>query len=410
MSIYDNYKQRLTVFGETRRERSKSKIQRNINNKLVDHLSCKDVLINDEQRNLICINVEKLDEKDIKSMPNESFATGDEVVFAGSHWLVIKADVDDEIYMRGTMKRCDTLVRWQNIETLEIIEQWAIDSRPYTSNLNIDRTIVFPKKEFILQFRSNEETKMLGVNKRLLLYEMYDISSKTVVPIALTIQAYNPVNIRGIIELNVVEDASYNAATDNAKLMIADYIDPTITINLIPIPELLLGNSIQIQYEFYQRGELVNIIPNFESSDEEIATVDENGVITAHKIGDVQITVSPSGKYASETINIDVVSMQISKRMIQVTGVDSILNNRSAEYTGFIFDNGIRQSEKVFWSLNTDGLTGVTPTLSIVDDNSVIVNTGNNDRNVDKSFILICRDGLNTLVEEKTIRITSLFG
>lgn len=373
----------------------------------------------EEQREMLIVNGDSFAKKRAITKPNDlNLNYGDMLeVYEDEfddrreyiHWLVTDINAKKKIYSIADITRCNTLVRWQNLETLEIIERWAIDDRPYSTNLNIDKTIVSPKKEFILKFKSDEETLKLGVNRRFLLYSMYDPSNRTVKPVASVIQAHNPVNTPFVIELNVVEDASYNVATDNAELMIADYIDPTITINIIPIPSLLLGDSVLIKYEFYQQNRPIDVVPKFESSDENIATVSETGLVTAHQLGNVQITISAEGKYASETISINVVNMQVSERILTITGANEIRHKRESEYTGFIFDNGVRQIEKVFWHIDKMSLTGLLPTLTVISDNSVKVTIPDNINNVDKKFKLICKDELNTLNSEIEIEIVSAF-
>ena len=124
-NVFDSYKARL-LSAPDRREHTIRKIQNKIVRQMIDHPSKKPLYINDSEEpvDIIVIDGELKDRKEIRSIPGgATFKLSDRIFFADAHWIVMTYDSDTEIYTKGQMRRCDLLLRWQDLETLEIIER-----------------------------------------------------------------------------------------------------------------------------------------------------------------------------------------------------------------------------------------------------------------------------------------------
>lgn len=141
-----------------------------------------------------------------------------------------------------------------------------------------------------------------------------------------------------------------------------DFILTDITLNVTnPLP-LLAGTDSLISYtlqpDYATKRELV-----WESADESVATVDENGCITALKPGEVDITVrSLTAFVATTTLKVQVVDEIISMRELHIasaTGENSVFETASLQLTvSYLPENTTYPAIK--WSSDTPDIVSVT--------------------------------------------------
>lgn len=104
--------QRYTIKNELNRDFNKS-------------LDAYSVLVNGCIKDLNIIKTQNLDEKKIKSRPDEKLYIGDSIKWQNTNWLVTDIDANIDIVSTGLMKQCNYLLKWQN-ENGDIIERWAV--------------------------------------------------------------------------------------------------------------------------------------------------------------------------------------------------------------------------------------------------------------------------------------------
>lgn len=409
-SDYDLYNARINMSGNTRRERTLDNIKFAINSDMYDHPSCKKVIFNDEpdQRQVIIINGDILTKKNIRSFPDETFNVGDMVFFEKHYWIITSIDVDGEIYTRGEMRLCTLLLRWQNPDTLEIIERWGWGRNPYSADVDEGKNISKANNKISVSVILDEETKLLDFDKRFLM----TVRNKK--PVAYKIVGHDAVTLPGLLEVKIAEDASLredrainDGHYDNWELMIADYIDPNLHINITPINNLLMGDTINLQYEIIRATGIITEFPIFYSTDESVATIDEHGLVYGVSKGETEIIIEYQNVKNSIIIYInDIIT---DDKILKITGGLTAMKDESCIYTAFILNNGIQQNTSVSWSMENINFVGKMATINNIDNNTIEVYIENNNKLIGKQFKLTCtaNDNNDIIVNELIVTIKS---
>lgn len=220
----DAFNSKVANDGHRNRERAKKNLIREINNKSVNTLSYQDVLINDVARNLTIDSGTMANKKNISSKCGESFNVGDIVQWCDTKWMIMKADVNDEIYVRGQMQECNYRLRFQNKDK-EIVEYDCIieSASQYNSGEEAYKTITIGYNQNLIYIPLNEDTLYFKSEDR------FFIDNNKVSPKAYRATRVDTVtttfNGVGYITILVTED-QYNPETDNIELFICDYKEP----------------------------------------------------------------------------------------------------------------------------------------------------------------------------------------
>ncbi len=231
ISLFDTYKKRMQVHGDTPRESWISLGKRNLLELAPHSPAYKCVDIDGVEEHLLIISRDEPNEKTIRMMPGRSFRVGQIVTWKTTHWLITQKDEDDEISMRGKIEQCNRQLKWQNNETGEIITRWCTAEKPYYSNLFSDSTLTLSTREFKIQLPYDSETSKIGLDKRFMLDEIdgepktYRVTSVD----AITERFDRDGESSGFLVLNVKQDL-YNPKTDNKELGICNYFDASDSI------------------------------------------------------------------------------------------------------------------------------------------------------------------------------------
>lgn len=358
--------------------------------------------INDEDAEMIIVNGEIMTKKKIILPYDIPLKRGNMIDAYGEKWIVMTVNAKQEIYTIAEIEQCTLLLRWQNPKTLEIIERWGMSQNPYSADIQYDKQVDSAANKIAVTIQLDDETKLLDMDKRFLMTERNEN------PVAYKIVGHDAVTANGLLVIKIQEDASLKdeeSEIDNWDLMIANYIDPKITISIIDIQEVLIGSTTQLKYTIKNANGIVNKIPIFESSDENIATIDENGFITAIDEGNVIISV----KYQNtiKSINIEVKPVVIDNFELKLTGVETLQIGRSSNYTGYVYNNGVITDEAIIWSINDLGINKIA-ILSNIDDNTCKITATSDTKLANKKFRVIGNNIDNGLSEYIEVTIKSL--
>lgn len=126
MSVWDTYRDRMTVTGKSKRDMWVNSSKRDIGRRLLDSPSCRQVLINGEEQTVSITRHAQDGYKKIASLPGETLAHGGLVDFANGKWLITEVDPDNQIYQRGVMRQCNHILRWVSNKTGEVREKWCV--------------------------------------------------------------------------------------------------------------------------------------------------------------------------------------------------------------------------------------------------------------------------------------------
>lgn len=216
----DRYNARLSILGNSRREREIRKKQDYVIRNGIQSPSLKNVLIEGEERQLFVNTGTKPYYKEIQSLPNEVFYVGQIVEWEDNHWLIMDSDFDDEVYVDGTMDQCNYCLRWQN-EKLDIIERWVRigEASAYNTGTKGDLTIEIGYDQMKIYIPYDEETVKLRREQKFFI----DNNKENPTPYKITrVDTVTDVyNGHGLI--SAIFSEVQLTDKDNIELMICDY-------------------------------------------------------------------------------------------------------------------------------------------------------------------------------------------
>lgn len=236
---WETYKHKLTATGNSRRDRQIAQTQRSILNRSINSPAYKEVLINGEPRQVVITSCAELYNKRINALPNEHIYAGDDVEWNGQHWIIDMIDCEDEVYQRGTMKHCNTYLKWQK-EDGEIIGRWGYSEDITKFALGMVETTIINSIQFGIKLLLplDEETVKLRRDRRFLIGieedkpNAYILTQRNVIT-----QNFSQtlVNKGGILTLSFSQTQLEEQNGDRPDLMIANYFDPKeLEDNFIP--------------------------------------------------------------------------------------------------------------------------------------------------------------------------------
>lgn len=225
MSNWGLYEARLLRNGQTERDRVIARERDMLMRRRYDSAALKEVEVHGVEQSLFIHATDVASEKTFNTLPGETIELGDVIFWNKMHWLVTNVDFDDEVTRKGRIQQCNRQIRWQNPKTGKIVERWCLATKPYTSNIHEGTIVANSNREYKVQIGFDDETILVGLNRRFLLEEIDgEPKAYEVVSVDTITNRYEDVG-GGFLVWNLSQH-EYNPATDNAALMIADYVKP----------------------------------------------------------------------------------------------------------------------------------------------------------------------------------------
>lgn len=238
MTVWDNYRERMSARGDTKREADRIREVRLLNRQLKESLSYNEVSVfpgkygynidSDEMQkhkvtqHVAIDNTDSLNEKYICTLPGEDVEIGSLVVWMGNHWLVNERDANTTLYTKAKMVQCNHLLKWINSD-LEIIEQWSIltDGTKYLTGEYIDSKFITTRGDtrIAIEVAKNQETERLNRENRFLIDDP-DTPHKLAYTLSKPLKV-NIYNGQGTYKFVLQEVTA--TAYDNHELGIAEY-------------------------------------------------------------------------------------------------------------------------------------------------------------------------------------------
>jgi len=217
MNGWDIYESRMVENRQAWLDHAKGTIHR----KLHSSLSCKDVKIDGEDRTVAIIRRSQYDERRICSLPGETLHHGGLVEYAGCVWLITEIDVDDEVYQRGIMRRCNHLLKWIGKDgTLR--EKWCIveDGTKYLIGEKVVSLMSVGDSRIAITIGKDPETIELGRGHRFLIDDNM-VGVPSAYQITKANRFFDTTNSNGVFRFILTEVALTHH--DNIEQRIADY-------------------------------------------------------------------------------------------------------------------------------------------------------------------------------------------
>ena len=229
---WDLYNSKLTVYGETRRDRAIYETQHSISKRSKRSPAYKTVLIDGVEQQVVITSTANLYEKKINALPNENIYAGSTVEWNGHFWLIQYVDCEDEVYQRGIMQQCNIFLKWQN-EKGEIIGRYGYseDITEYATGVVNNKILDSIQLSFKINLPMDSETVKLRRDKRFLVDVVTDEPSAYILTNRnVTSLNFLPTNIDKEYEFNgkgkilqITITQTQLSKRDNTELMIADY-------------------------------------------------------------------------------------------------------------------------------------------------------------------------------------------
>lgn len=225
-----------------------------------------------------------------------------------------------------------------------------------------------------------------------------------------SIDTITNVNLQGVGIATVLLKSDQLSAYDDVNNGIADKYKPRnieIVINNGRIIELHPDDMIQLDITVKVNGKMVdNPKLIFTSSDEDVAFVGRNGLITAYSKGSSLITVEYNG--VKEEVQIEVVDVIEDSYSIIINGDDFIYIGREKTFEGVVVNNNNRVFDKTInWSL-TDLDGNETVLASIIPDGNKVVVKANSNNKFGKVLLVGILEEDPYIINEKIIEIRSI--
>lgn len=223
MGYWETYNKRLTVNGNTSRERRVNHLKDTIIRKSVDNPSYKNILLNGEETQLVINSGTQPYYKEFQSLPSQEINIGDYVEWANSHWIVVTCDSDDEIYRDGKLNQCNYLLKWQN-ELGEIIERWAViqSASKYNDGTDSNAVITLGSDQLSIIVPIDSETIKLKKSMSKKFFIDGNIEDPTTYELTGTGNVPDTYNGHGITSW-IVKECAYTATEDDLKYGVCNY-------------------------------------------------------------------------------------------------------------------------------------------------------------------------------------------
>lgn len=167
---------------------------------------------------------------------------------------------------------------------------------------------------------------------------------------------------------NVTEDIMVEVEIENAALMAnaeerVINVDSIVITNRDEAAELTAGDTIELAYEITP-ADATDKSVTWTSSDNSVATVDENGKVTAVAEGTAAITVKTADGEATDAVEVNVKNAVIAVEKVKIEGADIVSLGKKTTLKAVIMpENG--KVESITWSSDNDA-------VAAVDENGVV--------------------------------------
>lgn len=164
----DRYNARMSVLGLSRKEREINKKKDYVLRNKETNPSLKKVKIDGVERYIYVNTSTKPYYKEIQSLPNEMFYSGQIVEWEDYNWLITESDADNDVYVDGTMDQCNWKLKWQN-DKLDVIECWVRigNASAYNTGVKGDAVVEIGYDQMKIYMPYNNETKKLRRGMRM---------------------------------------------------------------------------------------------------------------------------------------------------------------------------------------------------------------------------------------------------
>ena len=327
MSIdWNLYEKRLKLNGNTSKERQINDMKNLFSNHYKDSPSCRSAYFNGSTiaTDIWVIDTNTYGIKTILSMPDETFNVGDVVVYDDLIYLVITIDKDNSVQTKGQIELCNNTLSILKDNILHHVP-CIIESNVRFQDLRVQETrfIVTPDDKITARIPNNEITKDISRN---LIFKLSDYDN------------YKIISVNRVIEPGLII-LKMEYSIENSE-------EHNFTVNILNGSSINVhhNSTLKLNVNVYDNGILLpSELPIvYSSSNNQICTVDNTGLITAVGLGRCDITASING--VSDTINVLVIEAFVNNYTYSLYSNSlpdtEIKINQTKTYTARKYNNG----------------------------------------------------------------------
>jgi len=339
MSIYNLFR-RIAQSDLTPKQIQVNQSKYDISQDFKDSPSYESVLIDNISQD-IQIVTDKKDNKKMLSIPDEVFSVGQVVDWNSNKFLITDIDEDQQIQTKGIITLCNNTLTYNknhisySLPCIVLSRRDLLDDTKYISVL-ADETLV--------KIPNNANSQLIEIN------DLFTIGQWN----------YQVIGIDDISELGLLI----------LRLQITQELPETHVYSIEILNgdiQLSTSQTAQLNVVVKDNGEIISHIPPllFISSNTNVCTVSNTGLITVITTGISIITVNFGTSNASITIISDITI--VDNYLLTITPFDTIITiNKSKIFTTHFWNNGVEVfNQGCVWSLtNSDGSINVYATIT----------------------------------------------
>ncbi|WP_258205711.1 Ig-like domain-containing protein [Paenibacillus radicibacter] len=360
---YDSYNAILKSTNQSNKEKQIKHTKKVLKSTFSDSPSYHQVTINglsDEMIDCWITNDSKVKElKQIQLVPDKVLSFGDVITWQGDKWLTTLVENRGDIYFRGSIQKCISSLKW--LDSFGVIQEVPFTYRiDFYRGAGIDngKVIMMAQERRYIYVQKNEDTLKLLKGQRFI----FDSRAWKLTAIDSLLS--------GLIYFEL-EENDIDHTKDSIDLRIADYYRKVsnykVSILNKETTSIYVGSSFQLNLQCTNRGEIISVPVSFRSSNESIASIDHNGMVKAHRKGEVTITATYEN--VSDSITINVLEQIINNYSVDVVGSTDIRYSTTLFYKCIFRNNGFEISDtSEYWLTAEDGLSQTKLASIIIQD------------------------------------------
>ncbi|MWV44968.1 hypothetical protein GRF59_15200 [Paenibacillus sp. HJL G12] len=365
MSYKDKYKVRDKMYGVNVRDIRVHSSNLNLSSIFKDspvYYQVADIISNEKYDLQITDNSNATDTKKFITPFSSLIELGITIDWKNDKWIVIHFDENSEIYKSGILRKCLSTIKWQESNG-EVNETFFTYTTTALGNFGVDngKIVTLDNERRQLTIQNNENTYEFKKGKRFIFDDR-----------AWRISSIDKLD-DNLIYL-VLDADNIDPSKDNVELRIADYVKPNYVINLNQTSiSLKPDDSFQLSVSVTNNNKLMSSpLLSFTSSDFNICTIDDYGLISA--ISEGNATINVSYKDISTTLDVVVVPLQTHNYSVVINGDVSITKSKTKAYSCEFYDNELAvQMDGVFSLTDVNNKPTSLATITTQSNNSCII-------------------------------------
>lgn len=286
-------------------------------------------------------------QKIIFRQPDYSVSIGDIFEFDNSKWLC--TDLGSTPVTKSCMvERCNNTLRlFKN----NVLYQVPVIVEDHSMGYKENRYLADPDDNIIVRLPYNDITKDIGRNG---IYRLTDYDNYKIISV-------NRVTEPGLIIIKM-------------KVHVEEQQLPVYNLTILNGESIQISNnqSLTINTQVTVNDEVVSGVPLlYFSSNEEIATISNTGIVTIHGIGTVTfIVVLENNNIVGDSIVVEIIVKEVDNINYTFTGDNEIIKGFTKSYLAAKYNNGAVVAGQFAFTVIPNSTPSSAYTLTVINDNS----------------------------------------